>query len=72
MSGQFRRGDNLIFFDAVEKIHSATVYFDSPGGSTFDVIVMPPKTFNFLTPEDRTKYGIAFTRMNIPGYDPLP
>jgi hypothetical protein len=35
VSGQFRRGDNLIFFDAVEKIHSATVYFDSPGGSTF-------------------------------------
>jgi hypothetical protein len=36
------------------------------------VIVMPPKTFNFLTTEDGTKYGIAFTRMNIPGYDPLP
>jgi hypothetical protein len=166
VSGQFRRGDNLIFFNAVEKIHSATVYFDSPGGSTFAsigigeiihergfhtavlnhgkcisacaiawlggvkryigdfavlafhhpyfakgtiideaqtirameyalhiidgyvvsmlglskdtagyvtvLVATNPNSLNYLTAEDGEKYGIAFTRMSIPSYDPLP
>jgi hypothetical protein len=32
----------------------------------------PPKRFNMLTQEDGDRVGIEFTRMNIPGYDPLP
>jgi hypothetical protein len=31
-----------------------------------------PKSLNYLTPADGEKYGIAFTRMNLPAYNPLP
>jgi hypothetical protein len=166
VTGHFGKGDNLIFFYAVEKIHSATVYFDSPGGNSFagvgigeiihergfhtavlnygkclsacanawlggtkryvgdsavlafhhptfpkDIVLdeatairsmertlgiinsyvvsmlgfskdtaeyvtvmvaTNPNSLNFLTAEDGEKYGIAFTRMNITAYNPLP
>jgi hypothetical protein len=168
VTGHFRKGDNIRFFDAVEKIQSATVYFDSPGGNvsagigigeiihernfhtavinygrclsacavawlggtkrylggfaeigfhgpftkknvvpydtigtmgwTFEasprgtnmvidyvtgmlglkketaayVTMAPPQKLTYLTPEDGEKYGIEFTRINIPAYNPLP
>jgi hypothetical protein len=166
VSGQFSRGDNIRFFDAIEKIRSATIYLNSPGGDTSagvgigeiihernfrtavinygkcisacaiawlggtkryvgdsavlafhhptfpkDIVLdeatsvrsmertlgiinsyvvstlalskdtaeyvtvmvaTNPNSLNYLTPEDGEKYGIAFTRMNIPGYEPLP
>jgi hypothetical protein len=42
------------------------------GGYVTVMFPTNPKSINYLTPEDGEKYGIAFTRMNIPGYDPLP
>jgi hypothetical protein len=33
VTGYFAKGDNMRFFDAVEKIQSATVYFESLGGN---------------------------------------
>ena len=171
VSGRFSKGDSVRFFDAVEKLQNATVYFDSIGGNAFAgigigeiiherrfrtavlnyhicvsacaiawlggkerftglgsivgfhapyikqrtresitygttavwgvnivrsgagttmvrsyltdtlslsgaaalyVTKADPIKVNILTAEDGKKYGIVFTRMNIPGYNPLP
>lgn len=37
-----------------------------------NVTMAPPEKLIYLTQEDGEKYGIAFTRINIPGYDRCP
>jgi hypothetical protein len=36
------------------------------------VTMAPPEKLIYLTQEDGETYGIEFTRMNVPDYDPLP
>jgi hypothetical protein len=36
------------------------------------VTMVSPEKLTYLTPEDGERYGIEFTRMNMPGYDLLP